>query len=88
MAKAGPARMLQNEKPPLICGRLEVILEDELCQEFVVRAPSLTTERPQNSWDWYFLMRHSGAPKLREATGLLHWLSRDGHIDWSQAVVC
>jgi hypothetical protein len=44
------------------------IMENELRQEFVVRAPSLTTERPQNSWEWYFLMQHSGAP-----TRLLDW---------------
>jgi hypothetical protein len=44
------------------------ILEDELRQEFAVRAPSLGTERPQNSWEWYFLMQHSGAP-----TRLLDW---------------
>jgi hypothetical protein len=44
------------------------ILEDEFQQEFIVRAPSLSPERPQNSWDWYFLMQHSGAP-----TRLLDW---------------
>jgi FRG domain len=43
-------------------------LEDEMRQEFVVRAPSLGPERPQNSWEWYFLMQHSGAP-----TRLLDW---------------
>jgi hypothetical protein len=43
-------------------------LEDEFQQEFIVRAPSLSPERPQNSWDWYFLMQHSGAP-----TRLLDW---------------
>jgi hypothetical protein len=44
------------------------ILEDEFRQEFIVRAPSLSPERPENSWDWYFLMQHSGAP-----TRLLDW---------------
>jgi hypothetical protein len=44
------------------------ILDDEFRQEFIVRAPSLSSERPQNSWDWYFLMQHSGAP-----TRLLDW---------------
>jgi hypothetical protein len=44
------------------------ILEDELRQEFVVRAPSLSTERPQNTWEWYFAMQHYGAP-----TRLLDW---------------
>jgi len=43
-------------------------LEDEIRQEFVVRAPSLGPERPLNSWEWYFLMQHSGAP-----TRLLDW---------------
>jgi hypothetical protein len=44
------------------------MLEDELRQEFAVRAPSLGPERPQNSWEWYFLMQHCGAP-----TRLLDW---------------
>jgi hypothetical protein len=44
------------------------MLEDEIRQEFAVRAPSLGTERPQNSWEWYFLMQHCGAP-----TRLLDW---------------
>lgn len=43
-------------------------LEDEIRQEFEVRAPSLSEERPRNLWDWYFLMQHSGAP-----TRLLDW---------------
>jgi hypothetical protein len=43
-------------------------LDDEFRQEFIVRAPSLSPERPQNSWEWYFLMQHSGAP-----TRLLDW---------------
>jgi hypothetical protein len=45
-----------------------ITLDDEFRQEFIVRAPSLSPERPQNSWDWYFLMQHSGAP-----TRLLDW---------------
>jgi hypothetical protein len=44
------------------------IVEDEIRQEFIVRAPSLGPERPQNSWEWYFLMQHCGAP-----TRLLDW---------------
>jgi hypothetical protein len=36
------------------------ILDNEFRQEFVIRAPSLSPERPQNSWEWYFLMQHSG----------------------------
>jgi hypothetical protein len=43
-------------------------IEDEIRQEFAVRAPSLGMERPQNSWEWYFLMQHCGAP-----TRLLDW---------------
>jgi hypothetical protein len=43
-------------------------VEDEIRQEFMVRAPSLGPERPQNSWEWYFLMQHCGAP-----TRLLDW---------------
>jgi hypothetical protein len=43
-------------------------LEDELRQEFMVRAPSFTALRPQTSWGWYFLMQHSFAP-----TRLLDW---------------
>jgi hypothetical protein len=31
------------------------IIEDELRQEFIIRAPNLSAERPQNSWEWYFL---------------------------------
>jgi hypothetical protein len=43
-------------------------LDDELQQEFIMRAPSLTDARPQNPWEWYFMMQHSGAP-----TRLLDW---------------
>jgi hypothetical protein len=43
-------------------------LDAELQQEFVMRAPNLTDARPQNPWEWYFLMQHSGAP-----TRLLDW---------------
>jgi hypothetical protein len=43
-------------------------LDAELQQEFVMRAPSLTNVHPQNPWEWYFLMQHSGAP-----TRLLDW---------------
>jgi hypothetical protein len=44
-------------------------LDDEIRQEFTMRAPGLgLTLRPQNAWEWYFLMQHSGAP-----TRLLDW---------------
>jgi FRG domain len=43
-------------------------MEDELRQEFVMRAPSFISTPPQDAWDWYFLMQHSGAP-----TRLLDW---------------
>jgi hypothetical protein len=52
--------------PP--CARPIRRLEDEIRQEFVVRAPSLSAERPQSAWEWYFLMQHCGAP-----TRLLDW---------------
>jgi hypothetical protein len=42
--------------------------EDEIREEFVRRAPSLTTLRPDNAWEWYFLMQHYTAP-----TRLLDW---------------
>jgi hypothetical protein len=44
------------------------IIEDEIRQEFMMRAPSLTDKGPQNTWEWYFTMQHSGAP-----TRLLDW---------------
>jgi len=44
------------------------VMEDEIRQEFEVRAPSLASERPRNMWEWYVLMQHSGAP-----TRLLDW---------------
>lgn len=43
-------------------------LEDELRQEFMVRAPSFTVAPPHSAWGWYFLMQHSLAP-----TRLLDW---------------
>jgi hypothetical protein len=42
--------------------------EDEIQEEFVRRAPSLTTYKPENTWEWYFLMQHYAAP-----TRLLDW---------------
>lgn len=48
--------------------REERNLDDEIQQEFIMRAPSLTQVRPQNPWEWYFMMQHSGAP-----TRLLDW---------------
>ena len=42
--------------------------EDEIREEFCVRAPNLAEYTPTNRWDWYFLMQHYGAP-----TRLLDW---------------
>jgi hypothetical protein len=42
--------------------------DDDTREQFVIRAPSLTDEKPKNSWEWYFLMQHFGAP-----TRLLDW---------------
>jgi hypothetical protein len=44
------------------------VIEDEIRQEFMMRAPGLIESGPQNSWEWYFIMQHSGAP-----TRLLDW---------------
>jgi hypothetical protein len=44
------------------------IIEDEIRQEFMMRAPGLTDGGPLNSWEWYFTMQHFGAP-----TRLLDW---------------
>ncbi|MGB9337081.1 MAG: FRG domain-containing protein [Candidatus Acidiferrales bacterium] len=43
-------------------------LDDEIREDFIKRAPSLTASRPENAWEWYFLMQHYGAP-----TRLLDW---------------
>ena len=43
-------------------------IEDELREEFIVRAPSLSDAKPADPWEWYFLMQHFGAP-----TRLLDW---------------
>jgi hypothetical protein len=45
-------------------------VEDEIREEFMVRAPVLSDVKPadQNEWDWYFLMQHYGSP-----TRLLDW---------------
>jgi hypothetical protein len=42
--------------------------EDEIREEFARRAPSLTAYRPENAWEWYFLMQHYSGP-----TRLLDW---------------
>ena len=45
-------------------------LEDEIREEFIVRAPALSETRPASNddWEWYFLMQHFGTP-----TRLLDW---------------
>lgn len=42
--------------------------ESDIREDFIRRAPSLTTYKPENEWEWYFLMQHYGAP-----TRLLDW---------------
>ncbi len=43
-------------------------VEDEIREEFSMRAPDLLERVPANEWDWYFLMQHFGA-----STRLLDW---------------
>lgn len=42
--------------------------DDEIREDFIKRAPSLTDRKPENPWEWYFLMQHYGA-----LTRLLDW---------------
>lgn len=42
--------------------------DDEIREDFIKRAPSLTDRKPDNPWEWYFLMQHYGVP-----TRLLDW---------------
>lgn len=44
------------------------IIEDEIRQEFMMRAPGLTDRKLLNSWEWYFTMQRFGVP-----TRLLDW---------------
>ena len=46
------------------------IKEDEIREEFIVRAPALSAQSvlPSSDWGWYFLMQHFKAP-----TRLLDW---------------
>lgn len=45
-------------------------IEDEIREEFIVRAPVFSDFKPagDDDWEWYFLMQHYGAP-----TRLLDW---------------
>jgi hypothetical protein len=45
-------------------------IEDEIREEFIVRAPAFSDFKPtgDDDWGWYFLMQHYGAP-----TRLLDW---------------
>ena len=56
---------LYRVKPPKRGVR---IIEDEIRQEFIMRAPGLAATGPLTSWEWYFTMQHFGAP-----TRLLDW---------------
>jgi hypothetical protein len=42
--------------------------DDEIREDFIKRAPSLTDRKPENQWEWYFIMQHYGVP-----TRLLDW---------------
>jgi hypothetical protein len=42
--------------------------DDEIREDFIRRALSLTHRKPDNPWEWYFLMQHYGVP-----TRLLDW---------------
>src|ERR1035437_5155626 len=68
-------RVQQRKHWPLVpnivrigCGDRET--EDEIREEFAVRAPALSRFEalPTSDWDLYFLMQHYGAP-----TRLLDW---------------
>jgi hypothetical protein len=56
---------LYHVKPPKRGIR---IIEDEIRQEFIMRAPGLSDIGPLTSWEWYCMMQHFGAP-----TRLLDW---------------
>lgn len=45
-------------------------IEDEIREEFIVRAPVFSESKPagNDDWEWYFLMQHFGTP-----TRLLDW---------------
>jgi hypothetical protein len=49
---------------------LEDEMEDEIREEFIVRAPIFSDFKPagDDDWEWYFLMQHYGAPSR-----LLDW---------------
>jgi hypothetical protein len=47
---------------------MDLTTEREIREEFITHAPALCDIRPENEWQWYFLMQHCGAP-----TRLLDW---------------
>lgn len=49
-------------------GKASLKVESELREEFTTRAPTFSTIRPENEWEWYFMMQHYGLP-----TRLLDW---------------
>ena len=69
-------RGLQKSSWPLVPGLYRHLdqktkvydAEDDIREDFIKRAPSLTENKPANGWEWYFVMQHYSAP-----TRLLDW---------------
>jgi hypothetical protein len=68
-------------------------IEDEIREEFIVRAPALSETRPATTddWEWYFLMQHFGTPtRLLDSTDgallALYFAVKDNQGSYSAAV--